>query len=189
MDVTRIFNLQATFQDGKTFVGFLTIDVTAGSVGHTGLVLFIPGDRTMPFFIDDSFPQGGGQWQIIANTSFESPEVFLNLMLLTGTPFEPGTLVGYRGGPVAGTEGALHNQFEFTGSFTPSVSSPAGDLRLIADHDSTRTVIGLQIENANLQTSQVIAVVGSNVAFDGAADFNNDGLSDLLAQMGGGGPW
>ena len=54
-------------------------------------------------------------------------------------------------------------------------------LFLIADHDTTRTVI------APLQTSQVIAVVGSNVAFDGAADFNNDGLSDLLAHTDAGG--
>jgi hypothetical protein len=40
---------------------------------------------------------------------------------------------------------------------------------------------------APLQTSQVIAVVGSNVAFDGAGDFNNDGLSDLLAHTDAGG--
>src|SRR5262249_41610916 len=67
------------------------------------------------------------------------------------------------------------------GSLTPSLSSPAGDLFLIADHDTTRTVI------APLQTSQVLAVVGSNVAFDGAGDFNNDGLSDLLAHTDTGG--
>jgi probable HAF family extracellular repeat protein len=57
----------------------------------------------------------------------------------------------------------------------------SGDMLLIADHNDVRTVEALQIENANLQTSQVIATVGSNVAFDGAGDFNHDGLSDLLA--------
>src|SRR5262249_26647759 len=34
-----------------------------------------------------------------------------------------------------------------------------------------------------LPTGQVIAVVGSNVDFDGAGDFNHDGLADLLAHF------
>jgi hypothetical protein len=57
----------------------------------------------------------------------------------------------------------------------------AADMLIIADHSSNRTAEALQIENGNLQTSQVIAVTGFNVVFDGAGDFNHDGLSDLLA--------
>jgi FG-GAP-like repeat len=50
-----------------------------------------------------------------------------------------------------------------------------GDLLIIANHNGQRTA-----EVA--PSGQVIAIVGSNISFDGAADFNNDGLSDLLAR-------
>jgi hypothetical protein len=55
------------------------------------------------------------------------------------------------------------------------------DMLIIANHNSIRTADALQIENGNLQSSTVIAITGSNVSFDGAGDFNHDGLSDLLA--------
>jgi hypothetical protein len=71
------------------------------------------------------------------------------------------------------------NQVTGANFFGPGGGS--GDLLLIADHNGVRTMEVLQIENGNLQTAQVIGVVGSNVAFDGAGDFNRDGLSDLLA--------
>jgi hypothetical protein len=57
----------------------------------------------------------------------------------------------------------------------------SGDLLIISDHSSSRTADALQIENSNLQTSKLIAMTGMNIAFDGAGDFNHDGLSDLLA--------
>jgi hypothetical protein len=113
------------------------------------------------------------------DTSVFQPGTSLDLSI--DTPEVPATLVGYRGGRVFFIFGGRDTQDLFRGSLTPSLSSPAGDLFLIADHDTTRTVI------APLQTSQVIAVVGSNVAFDGAGDFNNDGLSDLLAHTDAGG--
>jgi hypothetical protein len=76
------------------------------------------------------------------------------------------------------------NQVSGTNFFGPGGGS--GDLLIIADHSGIRTAQALQIENGNLQTAQVIAVVGNNVAFDGAGDFNNDGLMDLLAHSDNG---
>jgi hypothetical protein len=190
MDVTRVFDLQATFLDspdaGETFSGTLAIDVTAGSVGRPPLIQHLknfpielqPQGHAI-FILDQSSPGLSGTWQI----SFRDSFVAINLTLDTTT-----TLVGYRGGQVDGHVEIDNSgvpappvEVHFTASLTPSLSSPAGDLFLIADHDTTRTVI------APLQTSQVIAVVGSNVAFDGAGDFNNDGLSDLLAHTDAGG--
>jgi hypothetical protein len=55
------------------------------------------------------------------------------------------------------------------------------DMLIIANHNGIRTADALQFENGNLQSSTVIAITGSNVSFDGAGDFNHDGLSDLLA--------
>jgi hypothetical protein len=75
--------------------------------------------------------------------------------------------------------GSSANHATGTNFFGPGGGS--ADILIIADHSSNRTVEALQIENGNLQTSQVIAVTGFNIAFDGSGDFNHDGLSDLLA--------
>jgi FG-GAP-like repeat len=172
MDVTRVFDLQATFGDtgdafsGVTFSGTLTIDVTAGSVKAINVTIF-----DASFTSVDLSSSEGDRWRVISIDQI-SGITALDLSLDTRT------LVGFGGGRVDGDQTGGDR---FTGSLTPSLSSPAGDLFLIADHDTTRTVI------APLQTSQVIAVVGSNVAFDGAGDFNNDGLSDLLAHTDAGG--
>jgi hypothetical protein len=69
---------------------------------------------------------------------------------------------------------------QVTGDNFIGAGGGAGDLLIIANH-GLRTVQALQIENGVLQSAKVIAIVGSNVSFDGAADFNHDGLSDLLA--------
>jgi hypothetical protein len=71
------------------------------------------------------------------------------------------------------------NQVTGANFFGPGGGS--GDLLLIAAHSGVQTMEALQIENGNLQTAKVIGAVGSNIAFDGAGDFNRDGLSDLLA--------
>jgi len=177
MDVTRVFDLQATFSGlppgvpSAPISGTISIDVTAGSVGPGGINVTIGGNIQASFTaVEFSGSNGPDQWEVDALDVDGGPTT-LDLFL------ETGTLVGFGGGQLLG----LLGRERFTGSLTPSLSSPAGDLFLIADHDTTRTVI------APLQTSQVIAVVGSNVAFDGAGDFNNDGLSDLLAHTDAGG--
>jgi hypothetical protein len=58
-------------------------------------------------------------------------------------------------------------------NFIGAGGGPA-DLFAIANHNGVRTA-------EVLPSGQVIAIVGSNVDFDGAGDFNHDGLSDLLA--------
>src|SRR5262245_46086813 len=60
-------------------------------------------------------------------------------------------------------------------NFIGAGGGPA-DLFAIANHNGVRTA-------EVLPTGQVIAVVGSNVDFDGAGDFNHDGLADLLAHQ------
>jgi hypothetical protein len=73
------------------------------------------------------------------------------------------------------------NQATGANFFGPGGGS--ADLLIVASHNTIRTAQALQIENGTLLTSKVIAIVGSNVNFDGSGDFNNDGLSDLLAHQ------
>jgi hypothetical protein len=178
MDVTRVFDLQAAFRDvpphAQTSIsGTISIDVTAGSV--TGINITASLNSFSDTFKGLPFRVVSNQFDTDVVTDIPPDQLDLEIDNHTG-------LVGYTGGDAAGHWVLFPNAFFFDDAkLTPSLSSPAGDLFLIADHDTTRTVI------APLQTSQVIAVVGSNVAFDGAGDFNNDGLSDLLAHTDAGG--
>jgi hypothetical protein len=67
-----------------------------------------------------------------------------------------------------------------TGADFVGPAGSAGDVLLIADHNGARSLLALEVANGAVAQAVPLGSIGANEHFDGAGDFNHDGLSDLL---------